>query len=179
MVEEIKQYALSNDDIQEILEPDTKILTYPEFANMSSIDECFDKLGRCIFLFLTKSPTMGHWITMFKRGNNIHYWDSYGEPPEAQRKWISEEKLEELGEEEPYLLNLLKQSGYRVYWNTHAYQTDKEDVNTCGRWAVARLICKDMDDHQFYNLVKDEMKKRGISSPDDFVALFTYELLGK
>ena len=142
---------------------------------MRHIDEAFDKLGRCIFLFLTESQTMGHWITMFKRGTNtIEYFDSYGEPPEAQRKWIPEEQLEALAEGEPWLYKLLKQSGYRVYYNTHPYQTDKNDVNTCGRWAVARLILKDMSNLDFYRAVKMSKEK-----PDDWVALFTYQMLGK
>lgn len=174
-IKEVKAYPLGNDDIQAILDPDTRIFTYPEFGQMSSIDEAFDELGRCIFLFCTESPTSGHWLTMFKRPNgDIEYFDSYGEKPEAQRAWLTPERLEELGQGEKYLWNLLKASGRRVYYNTHAYQTDKNDVNTCGRWGVARLICKDLSNQQFYNLVKSSGMK-----PDDWVAKFTYDMLGK
>lgn len=175
-LKKIKEYSLSNDDINAILEPDTKILTYPEFGNMTHIDQAFDQLGRCIFLFLTEGPNVGHWITMFKRPNmkSIEYFDSYGGKPEAQRDWLSEEELEQLGEGEQYLWNLLKSSGYRVFYNTHAYQSNKKDINTCGRWAVARLICKDIDNKAFYNLVKSSKMP-----PDDWVALFTYDILGK
>lgn len=175
----IKAYALSNEDIQTILEPDTKIFTYPDFGTMETIDDAFDSLGRCIFLFLTQSPTSGHWLTMFRKGNVIEYFDSYGEKPEAQRCWLSEDQLEALGEEEPFLMNLLKKSPYKVFYNTVKYQKNREDLNTCGRWGVARLICKDMDNRQFYNLVKEEMKKKNITSMDDWVALFTVEFLGK
>jgi hypothetical protein len=178
-IKQIKAYALSNDDIQNILEPDTKIFTYPDFGNMTTIDEAFDKLGRCIFLFLTTSPTSGHWLTMFRKGNTVEYFDSYGEKPEAQREWLSQDELEALGEDTPYLMDLLKKSPYKVYWNTHAYQKDKNDINTCGRWAVARLITKDLSNQQFYNLVRDQMKEKGLTNPDDWVALFTYEMLGK
>lgn len=180
MLDKIKAYALSNQDIQDILEPDTKIWVYPDFATMSSIDDAFDSLGRCVFLFLTVSPSVGHWLCMFKRGNNIiEYFDSYGEKPEAQRKWISEDTLEELGEEEPYLMNLLRASSYKVFWNTHAYQKDKQDYNTCGRWVVARLLCKDKSNLEFFNFVKSGMKEMRVSSPDDWVSLWTYEQLGK
>jgi hypothetical protein len=176
---QIKGYALSNDDIQTILEPDTKIITYPQFATMSHIDEAFDALGRCIFLFLTTGPTTGHWLTMFKRKEGIEYFDSYGERPEAQRKWVEPDMLEELGQGEPYLMNLLRSSGYRVYSSTVAYQSDRSDVATCGRWAVARLICKDFSNKQFYDLVREQMREQDLKSPDDWVALFTYEQLGK
>jgi hypothetical protein len=175
----IKAYALSNEDIQKILNPDTKIITYPQFCEMESIDEAFDSLGRSIFLFLTESPTVGHWIAMLKKGSTIFYFDSYGDRPEAQRKWISEEQLYELGEAEPCLMNLLRQSGYRVYVNTVEYQKEKKDYNTCGRHAVARLILKDLNDKQYYNLVRKAMKEYNLKSPDDFVSLLTYSLLGK
>lgn len=175
LLKKIKGYSLSNDDINTILDPDTKIISYPDFAHMESIDEAFDQLGRCVFLFLTESPTSGHWLCMFKRGTNtIEYFDSYGQPPEAQRKWLTEERLEELDEAYPYLYDLLRKSGYRVYYNTHAFQTNRADVATCGRWCVARLICKDISNLDFYALVK----KSGMK-PDDWVALFTAEILGK
>lgn len=179
-INEIKAYALSNDDINAILDPDTKIFPYPKFCTMEHIDEAFDRLGRCVFLFLTENESTGHWLCMFKRGNNtIEYFDSYGEKPDAQRQWLSEEQLEDLGEEEPCLTNLLRASRYKVYYNTVPYQKDKNDINSCGRWCVARLICKDFSNLQFHNLVKDQMKQEGLNSPDDWVALFTASILGK
>lgn len=179
-IADIRAYALSNDDINEILDPDTKIFSYPKFCEMNHIDEAFDRLGRCVFLFLTESPTSGHWLCMFKRGGNtIEYFDSYGGKPDSQREWLSDEQLEMLGQEDCCLTNLLRASRYRVYYNTNPYQKDKKDYNTCGRWCVARLICKDMSNNDFYHLVQRQMKDRGLKSPDDWVAIFTYEMLGK
>jgi hypothetical protein len=180
LLKEIKGYALSNEDINDILEPDTKVFPYPNFANMNHIDEAFDPLGRCIILFLTQSETNGHWVCMFKRDKKtIEYFDSYGEKPEGPRSWLSQEQLDRLGQSEPYLLDLLRKSGYRVYYNTYPYQSDKNDINTCGRWTVARLICKDLSNKEFYNAVKQDMKDKNIKSFDDWVALFTYDILGK
>lgn len=176
---QIKGYALSNEDINRILEPDTKVFSYPRFAEMNSIEEAFDKLGRCVFLFLTVSESSGHWICMFKRNGHIEYFDPYGMKPEEQRKWLPQEQLDELGQGEPYLITLLRKSRMPVYYNTYPYQSDKDDINTCGRWCVARLICKDLDNKSFNNLVKEEMKQNGLTSMDDFVALFTYHILGK
>lgn len=173
-LEEIRAYSLSNTDINAILDPDTKVFSYPKFAEMHHIDEAFDKLGRCVFLFLTENENTGHWVCMFKRNGFIEYFDSYGEKPEAQRSWVTQDQLEELGEGKPFLMDLLRRSKYHVYYNTHAYQKDKKDYNTCGRWCVARLICKDMTNQQFYNIAT----KSG-QSPDDWVSLFTYEMLGK
>ena len=177
---DIKAYSLSNDDINEILEPDTRIISYPAFQSMTSIDDAFDSLGRCVFLFLTEGPGIGHWLCMFKRENNtIEYFDSYGEKPEAQRNWISQEQLDDLDESEPYLMNLLRESRCKIFYNTVKYQKKKDDYNSCGRWVVARLICKDMTDKQFYNLIQSQMKEKGIKEMDDWVAIFTYDFLGK
>lgn len=175
----IKSYPLSNDDIQSILEPDSKIHIYPDFANMNSIDEAFDSLGRCIFLFLTQSSSAGHWLCMIKRGNTIEYWDSYGDPPEAQRSWLTKQQLHELNEGEPYLLNLLKKSGYKVFYNTFKYQKTSSIDNECGRWCVARLICKDISNDEFLKLVKDGIRKNNLQSPDDWVSAFIADILGK
>ena len=171
---EIRAYSLSNDDINAILDPDTKVFSYPRFNTMTHIDEAFDNLGRCVFLFLTESKTVGHWLCMFKRDGYIEYFDSYGEKPEAQRGWLSQSELEDYDEAIPSLFYLLKQSRYKVFYNTYPYQKDKKDINTCGRWCAARLICKDMTNLQFYNVAT----KSGYS-PDDWVALFTYEIIGK
>lgn len=175
----IKAYALSNTDIDAILDPDTKVFSYPEFNTMDDIRNAFDQLGRCVFLFLTTSPTSGHWLCMFMRKGHIEYFDSYGERPDAQRAWLSKDMLDELDESEPTLTRLLRDSHIPVFYNTYAYQTDKNDINTCGRWCVARLILKDLSNLQFYNAVKQDMKERGLKSMDDWVAIFTAEILGK
>ena len=41
-LEEVKDYPLSDADIRTILGRDISILTYPDLAQMNSIDECFD-----------------------------------------------------------------------------------------------------------------------------------------
>ena len=50
-----------------------------------------------------------------------------------------------------------------------------EDVATCGRWAVARLVLKDLSAQQFHKAVM----KYGKGSPDSFAVRFTYDILGK
>lgn len=186
----IKEYALSNDDIQAILKPScdcgstTRILTYPQFATMISINEAFDDEGRCVFLFLTQSAS-GHWLCMFKTDFGIYYFDSYGKKPEAQREWLSEEELIALGEEEQYLYNLLRDSKEKVYYNTYEYQaltgTSRStiEINSCGRWCVARLIHKGFSEVQFYNLILRKKEEYGVDSLDDVVAILTWEVLGK
>lgn len=165
---ESKSYALSNDDINKILDPPTHILTYPELDKYDSIDDVLDSLGRCIILYLTNGPTSGHWVCMWKKGRTLHYFDSYGDAPEVPREAVGGA----FDQEEPRLLQLLRASGYKVYYNTHPYQSDRTDVSTCGRHCVARLICKDMTDKQYMNTIKKTKL-----SPDTFVTKLTAEYL--
>ena len=163
-----KDYALSNDDINKILDPPTHILTYPELADYNSIDDVFDELGRCIILYLTNGPTSGHWTCMWRKGDRINYFDSYGDPPEKPREVVGGA----YNQEEPYLMNLLQNSGCKVYYNTHPYQSDRADVATCGRWCVARLLLKDNSDKRFYEIIKHSGQK-----PDTFVTNLTSDFL--
>jgi hypothetical protein len=165
-----KDYALSNDDINRILDPPTHILTYPELARFSSIDEVFDDLGRCIVLYLVNGPTSGHWVCLWRKGDRINYFDSYGDPPETPREAVGGA----YDQEEPHLMNLLRDSGCKVYYNSHPYQSDRAAVATCGRWCVARLLLKDYSDKKFYDIIKHSGQ-----SPDTFVTNLTAELLKK
>ena len=50
LLETLKGYALSDLDLQHILNPDTKIHKYTDLYKIKHIDELFDTLGRCILL---------------------------------------------------------------------------------------------------------------------------------
>jgi hypothetical protein len=174
-MEEAKGYALSNTDINDILQPDTNILTYPELRGHNRIDTIFDSLGRCILLYPLEAENNGHWVCLWKKDNVINYFDPYGLPIEEPKEWISQNRNVMMGQGFNYLTELLKKSGCEVYYNTFSYQKMDNDTATCGKWCVARLVCKDMTARQFYNTV---MKfKKG--SPDNFAIRFVYDYIGK
>ena len=170
----IKSYALSDADIRKILGNDIKIITYPDLGNMSSINEAFDKKGRCIMLYLTENDSTGHWVCMLNKSSGIEFFDPYGDPPEKALESVSEENKEALGEDEPLLTRLLRASGKKVYYNSYPFQKDKADVNTCGRHSVVRCL------YAPYTLQKYKsiMDSTGMT-PDDFVSALTGEKLGK
>jgi len=170
----LESYPLSDADIQQILTPDTRIFTYADLHDVDSVDQLFDNEGRAIMLFATESPTVGHWIAMMKRGDTIEYFDPYGLKPEATKKWLTRAELEALGQDQPLLSRLLLGSGYKVYYNSYPFQRKKDDVNTCGRHAVVRLIFKDLDLDDYMDIVRST----GMS-PDEFVSATTYALLKK
>ena len=170
----IKDTPLSDSDIRKILGRDIKIITYPQLASMGSINECFDKKGRCIMLYLTQSETSGHWVCMLSKKDGIEFFDPYGEPPEYALKTVPEEEREAFGEGQPYLTQLLKASGRKVIYNTHPFQKDRSDINTCGRHSVVRCLYAP-DTLTKYKAVMDSSGM----TPDDFVSALTAPKIGK
>lgn len=171
---EVKDYPLSDADIRKILGNDIKILTYPELKKLKSASELFDSKGRCILLFLTQSPTEGHWCCLLNKKKGIEFFDPYGDPPGGVLEDIPEEQKEALDMDKPYLGQLLRASGRPIYYNSHAFQADRANVNTCGRHCVVRCL------YAPYSLEKYEgvIKKSGMS-PDTFVSALTANMLGK
>jgi len=173
-IERMKDYPLSDGDIRAVLGGDIKLFTYPQLQRLRSADDLFDRKGRCIVLFLTNSPTDGHWCCLMNKKKGIVFWDPYGESPEGVKDEIPESRLKALDMDSPYLTRLLRASGRPVFYNTHCYQKEKVGVNTCGRWCVARLL---------YSPNTEEYFKRVVDSsgmdPDTFVSGLIAGFLGK
>jgi hypothetical protein len=170
---QIKEYPLSDADIEAILGK-TVIMTYPELQHIEDVEQIFDADGRCVLLFLTENNQTGHWVGLVRSANMIEYFDPYGSAPDADRKWLTKQKLRELDEEKPHLTRLLRRSNMKVYFNTYEFQEDKQSINTCGRWVVARLLHRKKTLRQFYNMVMNSGLK-----PDDFVSALTFEIIKK
>jgi hypothetical protein len=172
-IAKVKEYALSDADITEILGP-TSIFPYPALEGMESIDDVFDDQGRAIILFPNVSPTSGHWCCMIRRPDRIEFFDSYGEAPEDQKDGLSRSRLEALDIERPLLTQLMRASGIPVYYNTHQFQSNKMSVATCGRHCVVRLL------YAPYSLKKYKaiIDKSGLSA-DDFVTGVVFDKIKK
>ena len=168
-------YSLSDTDMRTIL-GDVTIFKYPELADMKSIDEIWDSDGRAIMLFLTENHNTGHWICLIKRSKNlVEYFDPYGGfKPDGEREWLTPEKLEELGEDEPLLAKMLRNGGYKVVSNPYKFQKEETGVNTCGRHVVCRLVLSPLSIKEYKAIVDAS----GLT-PDDFVTAVTSKLLGQ
>ena len=177
-INEIKKYALGDDDMNQLLGDNLFIFVYPYLDDVQHIDDIFDNEGRSLMLYLVNNINSGHWVCMIKKNNHIHYFDPYGNGPDNILNTLSEQKKDELDQETPKLTNLLKDSGYTIDYNIYPYQKVGNNINTCGRHCVFRLLNKDLDDVQYYNLIKRYTKKYNLNI-DDTMSLLIYNILGK
>lgn len=173
-MEEAKSYALSDGDIRKLLGSGIKITTYPDLQNVERIDDLFDEMNRAILFVPQQNEQQGHWCCLMKKGRTIEFFDPYGEPPEAQKDTLDNAHLAKMRMNEPLLAELLTDNPYKIIFNKVQLQELKNDVNTCGRHCVARLLYHKYPIQKYRQIIQ---KSR--LSPDEFVVKLTYDELGK
>lgn len=173
-MEQAKEYALSDDDIRKLLGGGIKITTYPDLDKVHHLNDLFDRQGRAILFIPQTDQTSGHWTAMIKSGREVEFFDPYGEEPEEQKSTLSADKLHQLEMTEPLLAKLLDNSGCRIHFNKVQLQELQNNVNTCGRHCVCRLLYYKFPIERYR-----EMIKRSGESPDEFVCKMTYRELGR
>lgn len=176
-INEIKQYPLGNDDINNLfkslnIQP-TNIFTTKQLGTARNIDELLDRNGKAIMLYLTESDTQGHWISILRKGNTIELYCPYGfSPLDWERKLNARRGL---NPDMNILINLIKNSGYKVVYNKHKHQQISNDVNTCGRLSVMRLLSSDLDLDEYNQRLK-KILGSGINV-DDLASAITYNII--
>src|SRR5688572_16883500 len=145
VINQLKDNALSFSQLQSLVGPKQasacKWLVYDELQKYKTIEQVLDTGAAVILLQIEarNAPKVGHFIVLLDHGNHIEHFDSYG-------LTIDEEVAIT---QEHHLTNLFKMSRRPIKENTKKLQTLRQDVNTCGRWVVARLLLKQMELDQF------------------------------
>jgi hypothetical protein len=165
-------YSLGDDDIRRLLGGDCKITTYNELEGIHDINQLFDRKGRAVIFFPQQSATVGHWVGLIKDGRQIEFFDSYGNYPDKQKP--DKETQRALQIDQPLMTELLEKSGCRVIYNKVALQKTKDDVQTCGRHVVCRLLYSKYPIGRYRAMIKTT----GLT-PDEFVTRETMKVLGK
>jgi hypothetical protein len=180
-INSLKGYSLSNEDLDFILNPDTKINTISKLDDVKHFDELLDNLGRCIVLYGTESVNVGHWVALIKRGNTIEFFDSYGNSPFDLAKGLGMDKdNDKLVNKDGMkkMLKLIHDAGYDLKWNDVKFQRKDSYIATCGRHAVFRLILYKLDLEQYQKYLKD-MKTELKADYDSLITAITHPILHK
>ena len=118
---------------------------------------------------------------MFRRGDELHFFDSYGLKPDGQRNWLSHSKLVELKEDVPIVSKMFKDAhdrGLDCWYSETAFQNERDDSETCGRHVAVRLWRTDLDEKGYKAFIRGLQAKTG-SSADEVVVNLTKPILGK
>ena len=147
--------ALSDDDIENILGADAKIIRYSELRHIDDLDGLLSNdMDYCIILYEDR-PDKGHWAALSKFNSKYEHFDSYGNRPDKSLEWVIMKMRRRLNMASPYLTNLLKDKQY--IYNNVKYQDRDGYVNTCGSHVVHRLYRLKNDDtdlHAYYDFMK-------------------------
>ena len=146
---QIEKIPMSNSDIDTYL-PNSKILTNIDIQKYNDIDQIFTKSPKTQYIILLfidddkDNSQSGHWCCLSKYGDKedqfIEFFDSYGNTPDGVYDFIDDKKAKKLGIQKYYLTDLLDKCKYEVCYNPIQYQSQKDDISTCGRHVVYRLI---------------------------------------
>lgn len=153
-------YALNKKEVEKIAGKPINMVRYQDLDNMYDINEIFydynNKITEPIDCALIHFQTShnntgiyGHWCIICRNGKDLYFFDPYGTYIDDQLEHIDPEYNELIGQNYPYLSNLLGYSDYNIHYNPYRLQKFNGS-QVCGRYcgAFARFFDEfdNMDD---------------------------------
>lgn len=175
--ERLLSSMLSDSDIVNYLggEAQHKILKYSELANYSNLDELLPEAKDYKVILTESKRNQGHWCCLLKyptkEGCVYEWFDSYSGMPDSELKFIPASVRRMLGETKHHLTRLLKTAkpNEAVIYNKKKFQALNDNVDTCGRWVVARIFFSQVGYtlNDFINKVEEIEQRTG--KPSDII----------
>jgi len=146
------------------------IYIYKDIQN-KSLDDILGGSQKAIILFMTRKNT-GHWCALWRTRGKINFFDSYGNAPDDQYKFIPTSPARRLNGDIRGLtrrLFLKKRGGDDIIFNEHELQNWSDpQMATCGRWCIVRLMYPNISVSDFNKIFKNKNL-----SPDLLVTALT------
>lgn len=161
---QLEHNALSFLQLQHLVGPENtkhaRWILYDQLSKYKTFDELMALGAVCILLEIEKrnAPKVGHFILLLDHKTHLEHFDSYGLTMDEELK-ITQEK---------HLTRLFTTCRKKIVDNTVRLQQFREDINTCGRWVVARLLLRELELDEFISLIKYFVRPS-----DDLVAAMT------
>lgn len=150
-------YALSNFDINKILDGKCHIIEYSDLYNLNNI---YDVLGvyKCCVILYRSSNINAHWCCIFEnKDGNIEFFDPYGIiiDNEIDKNYIDNRFYNDYYHRGYHKLSeLIINSNYKhIEYNNIKMQEMKSNINTCGRHVSTRLLFRDFSLEEYVNLL--------------------------
>lgn len=168
-IKEVEENSISDTELRKYL-PGAKIVVYNELKNYKDIEELLPKDKSYFILLYRDSSNAGHWVSLKRTKKGIEYFCSYGTPIDGQLKWYPDGMNKQFGQYIPYLTMLLNKTKLDVFWNDIRYQSNDDDIVTCGRHSIFNMLGylnDNMDLKKYYNYMK---KLKGKGTFDEVVS---------
>jgi len=175
-LQEIIEEPLGDDDLRYYFSK-ARILKYNQLVQYSSIEALLPEERDFCFLLIEDSPNRGHWVALLRHHNQIEFFDSFGGKVDSQLSWSCPSVRRGLGQCKTHLSDLLNQSPFEVVYNPIPYQQDGQDINTCGRHCVLRIVSRfspeNLNLSDYYSLMKYWKKQTGQTYDEIVASLIT------
>ena len=161
-------YSFSGEDMKKLTENKYNIYRYHELEKFDNIDQVLgDNLGAIILYQSTMNS--GHWISLWRNGDTIYFFDSYGFDVDQELKYSDFHMRRHKGVKVPHLSHLIDVSGYKVISSPYKLQKMRDKTNTCGRFSGLAIKLRHMSFKDFSDLF---MSNRHYN-PDFWVTMAT------
>jgi len=168
IIEKYETVDLSGSDLMRMCNDKVKICAYEDMSSYTNIDQVFDNNNATIILYETKK-NFGHWVIILKNNDTLIFFDSYGLKVDEELKFTSKYSRTHEGQRVGHLHALIKQSKYKLIENRYRLQQFIYNVNTCGRWCVAKFHLRFLDEKEFIR----RFTNNKYHTPDFWVTSYT------
>lgn len=162
-IDKVQDTPLAFSDLKRMLGKDantTNFLMYDQLDKISP-QELFGKPASIILIHKRNdNSNIGHFFAILNHGSELEHFDPYG---------LDLKNLYRLTGQPPILNKFYHNR--KVKYNKYKLQQFANDIDTCGRWCVARIKLRNKSLATFNNFMKQP-----IHSGDEKVALLTYFL---
>jgi hypothetical protein len=111
--------------------PQEKIIVYSHLRNYDSITDLLQD-GDFRIILIELKPNNGHYVAIYRRNNDIIYFDSYGIIADGELKWVSSFYRHLLGEDHKEIHRLCR--NFKLICNRIKFQGNTS--STCGRYCI-------------------------------------------
>lgn len=166
--------TISGDDLIKILNTVGitvgDIITYDDIDKYPSIFDLLPEDGDCKIILIETRQNYGHWCVILRYNKTIEWFNSYGAKPQTELSYISNIKNILLGQGKDDFDDLIKDipADWEVIYNKKRFQGTSNNINTCGRWCILRIMTLKglrFDLPQFIKFIEENRKKTGLT-PD-------------
>ena len=169
----VEKNSVSDYELKKYL-PDAKIIMYPELKKFGRIEEILPVNKSYAVILYLETENTGHWVSIKRNGDNLEFFCSYGSEIDEPLTWYDKETNEYLGQGVPYLTILVNKSNFDVFYNDIRYQSNNDDIVTCGRhliFNIQKFLNYGDDLFEYYDLMK-HLKKEEKLDYDEIVSKY-------